>query len=428
MSKRGDGDNVSLSGSSSAKRRKETETDASITAAELAKYKCLFCHRDGNSGNPCPSRHDGDTLAFVSRVECKPCRNYYNGCLAGLDKKTLRQNNQDDEFLRQYLKGLKEHEELFEKSKGQQLRGAKDLVSVPAWVRQLEEQGFESKRNVGIFWPESVLRREGVDFVERDLAEYDGEKGLFREKKHGEPTGSVEVYKFKRSFTQRGKELGRDDQQSKEQLKATWERSNKAMGNLAVEVEKGENGQDTIGVTQRRPKRWDSDESWDVGVLPGSTMGFKLAVIHSENDNADASGGPGKRRKKPTATPKKNATPETDPPPAKAKLIPRAADKMKKDFRVFPSIQMRALSALDHLCVDAESLLSLVSDSKDLACVGPSKLKAMARKLESKIATDAAILILTASNIYKLEGKADEDLGLRGATCMTKTNRFTYVS
>ena len=126
-----------------------------VAPADLVKFKCLFCYRDGATTNPCPDRHDAKHLAFLSKVECKPCRNYINGCLSGVDRKVLRQTNQSEDSLKEYLVRLNQHEELFNGSAGQQLRGARDLVSIPSWVKQLEETVLRAEKS----WASSGLRR-----------------------------------------------------------------------------------------------------------------------------------------------------------------------------------------------------------------------------------------------------------------------------
>jgi hypothetical protein len=99
--------------------------------------------------------------------------------------------------------------------------------------------GFESSEDMDIFWPEKILIREEVAYEPGALTLYDGQKGMYREKKFGEPSGSTEVYKFKKQFVQRGRECGHSQQQSDKQLKDTWLRSQASMGDLSLDVKKG---------------------------------------------------------------------------------------------------------------------------------------------------------------------------------------------
>jgi hypothetical protein len=150
--------------STSARRRRKLDDGGAnskklaedhVAHADLVKLKCLFCRRDGTATNPCPDRHDGKHFAFLSKVECKPCSSYIKGCLSGVEKMVLRQTNRNQDSLKEYMVGLNQHEELFNRSAGQQIRGARDLVSVPSWVKQLEETVLRAAKT----WTSSGLRR-----------------------------------------------------------------------------------------------------------------------------------------------------------------------------------------------------------------------------------------------------------------------------
>ena len=139
-------DGEEATSASSTTKRRRLERGASGVggdcdwSADLAKFSCAYCLRDGNSDNPCPKRHAGPKLNFISKGECKPCRNYCNGVLSGVSKSLIRKQTQDPKKLAEYLASLSEHEKLFDNTDGQ-LRNARDLVQLPSWVVQKDEQG-----------------------------------------------------------------------------------------------------------------------------------------------------------------------------------------------------------------------------------------------------------------------------------------------
>ena len=280
---------------------------------------------------------------------------------------------------------------------------------------------------MGIFWPEKILIREEVAYEPGALTLYDGREGMCREKKFGEPSGSMEVYKFKKQSVQRGKECGQSQQQSDKQLKDTWLRIQANMGDLSLDVQKGDNGENAVHVTQKRQKRDDSGDSWDAGVLPKSTMGFKVEEQTTDKDLATR--GAKRRRKgvRKEPTPRNAARPSSPMPKTSPRDSKRATSSNARDTNVFPSVQMRAISSLDHMCMDAETMLSSFANLNDVGGVAPTRLRALARKLEGKTSSDASVDVFTAANTISVDGKTEPgNLCIRGKTCLENARRISF--
>ena len=54
----------------------------------------------------------------------------------------------------------KEYEQTWDSTPGQQVRGIANMVLVPAWVTEEDEQAREDRTYWGYFWDTSVLDRE----------------------------------------------------------------------------------------------------------------------------------------------------------------------------------------------------------------------------------------------------------------------------
>ena len=196
------------------------------------------------------------------------------------------------------------------------------------------------------------------------------------------------------------------------------------MCDLSLDVKKGDTGENTVSVTQKRLKREDRGDCWDAGVLPKSTMGFK---IEEQNADTDLDTGGAKRRKngvKKEHTPRKASGPSSPLIKTSPRDSKRATSSSAKDTKVFPSVQMRAISGLDHICMDAEAMLSSFTNLKDIGGVAPTRLVALARKMEGDTSADTLIDVLTAANTLNVEGKTDpEELCRRGKTCLENARR-----
>ena len=73
------------------------------------------------------------------------------------------------------------------------LVNAAGRVQLPRWAEATEERGTIVSTLVGFFWAKWLLDLHKVEYTEADLEEYEGERGLFREKECGEPRGVKRV-------------------------------------------------------------------------------------------------------------------------------------------------------------------------------------------------------------------------------------------
>ena len=310
---------------------------------------------------------------------------------------------------------------------------------------------------IGIFWPISVLEREKVELDKADLEKYDGEEGLYRDPKHGQPPGTIEVFEFKKSYVERGRQMGHSDSQSSKQLKETWTRAKEGLGTVTLAADEKDDGSSQLRV--RHLTRHASDDSWGDRLLVGiqermdeeepQLAGGSAAGVDRQDDDSHA----GKKRRlqsKTSLTPKASkddakdasakAKGKTNPKPpasaAKATAGKRAASasqrpqpkaKASKDAKVYPSVQLRAISALEHCVMDAQALLTPLNTLDGAASAPAIKMKALSAKIETKLCGENAISTLTAPNsmLITQNGRSDveEDLGKRGKACADAAKR-----
>lgn len=125
---------------------------------------CPKCRRNSNHANPVPKRHASPRLVFTStaaRCECLPCRNYFNSCCKGVDKKQFDSEiGESDETFNEYMTSLNMWEHLFNESAGKQLRNPQHLVNTPKWILAIKETSHEDRVHLGNFWPKAVYERE----------------------------------------------------------------------------------------------------------------------------------------------------------------------------------------------------------------------------------------------------------------------------
>ena len=171
--------------------------------------QCGLCLRTSELANPCPNRHKGDTLRFANKTECMGCRNYCNGPLSHKTKADIKEGLKKQGNRESYVKCVENFEAKFDANESRRMTADDGELVVPAWlnVEDTIERGW--KKQVCVFWPRSVLVREGVVFEEKDLVEWEGddEKGLFRDCKFGSPSGTSAIYERRSKKLKTGKEL-----------------------------------------------------------------------------------------------------------------------------------------------------------------------------------------------------------------------------
>ena len=169
-----------------------------------------MCKRDENYPNPVPNKISEQTLQFVSGrlLRCQSCRFWLRTCLVGRTAGEFQKEMDNDasgDKRAEYLNSLKSLEQVWNDSPGY-VKNVQDKIPLPTWVNIVEETGTQDTVNLGVFWPKTVWEAEAESaepFPEAKAVWYREQWGVWRDKKHGEPPGTITASKVVSKKAQR---------------------------------------------------------------------------------------------------------------------------------------------------------------------------------------------------------------------------------
>ena len=133
-------------------------------------------------------------------------------CLVGKTPGELQEDMKDDEQKRaDFVRSVVALEAIWNETPGY-LKSVPDTSPVPSRVNIIEEEGRLDLLNLGVFWPEDVWVKElgsafpkerGVFYTSGAIKYF----GMWRDKKHGEPPGSITCSKTVATKVQRVRQV-----------------------------------------------------------------------------------------------------------------------------------------------------------------------------------------------------------------------------
>lgn len=286
---------------------------------------CRFCKRSERAHNPTMKKHQGPFLAFVSAKskQCLNCRAFLRTCVHGCSiDEFSKELESDPERQKSYLESLSEYEALYNDTTGY-LKNPASKITMPSWVTAILEQGTEAIMNVGIFWPKAIYDKHEKEPLPKDQCvpyTYCGKKllGIWRDKVHGEPMGTIAQNKVMTKKTQHATEVANSKNEFRKGglADAYKAASTMATGFDAVLSAGGDGKVESLtfkdkGAASVEKKKIlakrlsDSSEDWASALLPGVKVGGggkrsqdKHDMEESDDsDNSEEDDGPKRKHK-----------------------------------------------------------------------------------------------------------------------------------
>ena len=230
--------------------------EACVPAAVVVATKtCGLCLRTDAHPNRTPTKVKSKTLQFVPGrlLRCISCRQWIRLHLKGKTPSEVQEEcKQNPEMQAQLTACVEQFEDLWESTLGY-LKNSADKLDIPSWCTVQEEEGTEDRLNLGVFWPRHVWERElpGEPFPDASGTSYasGGVKhfGLWRDKRHGEPPGSITAVKLSSIKAVKTKEVSNSRTSLKGDAHRSFGLAAKAITGFDVTKETLEDGSSSIG-------------------------------------------------------------------------------------------------------------------------------------------------------------------------------------
>ena len=350
-----------------------------------------------------------------------------------MSKKELQTEIDSSEAkFKEYIDSLTEFEGLFDNSTGH-LRNAGGKITLPEYIKVVQEHGTEATVSLGNFWPKEVFERNGGVWSKSIEGFYtmNGKRirGVYRDPCHGAPMGVIQITKKQVHKVQRTQQLENSDTaiRGKKQLDETWKIAVGAQDVSVKKKSKKEDGTEERLILSSKKKNEklansDSECDWQDNVLPKAFGTAQPANSSTEEEGEDDSSERYTRRKgnKATGWRKKKIGKFTKKLQGSGNK--RAEGKKPKPkqlqgtkavaTKVYPSIQMRQIISAEQLVGEVQNFLLAASNEEGLKTIQQAKINAFASKINAKIAPKCNY-VLTAANFLK-EGDTMVDLKDRG--------------
>ena len=177
----------------------------------------------------------------------------------------------------QYMKSLNDFEVLFDSELGRLSKADAQRVYVPEFVKVIVEDSDVGTMNGGVFWSKEIVRQEeGREIPDEELLTYTWRKkklrGIIRDKKYGEPPGSITLTQAQAIKIQREKKV--------EGGAATFKKLAAKTESTLKKREPGDNGESTFVVVCKKANQSVDDSScdWADDMLLGDTGRRSAAV------------------------------------------------------------------------------------------------------------------------------------------------------
>jgi hypothetical protein len=330
-------------------------------------------------------------------MRCISCRNWCRTCLVGRTPAQLQTELEADDLkFREYHISISAFEDHWNTTSGY-VKGAKDVIPIPQFINIIEEEGVEDRVNLGVFWPKDVFLVEETSSFPEGIATYytvGGKRtlGVWRDKKHGEPPGTVTKSTVSAKRSQSLKQVGSHLTSSSAEMRRAHAASSSFIAGFQSRTVQDEGGSTHVEFTDAGSKEAgskliedsDSDNEW-------ARLKPKVMLV-SQLPDQQSGNVPGKRKRatesiSSASDPKKSK--KSVAGPATGVKAPRAASA-----RVYPSEQNRLISGLSEAIGQAQVVIDGLCSEAGLNTTTPEKLNALLTKLDGKL-TDILVEKLT---------------------------------
>ena len=174
------------------------------------------------------------------------------------------------------------------------MRGVRDRIQAPQWVEVQEatEQGGEL--NEGVHWPDWLLIKKGLDTLIPDNPDSSdvvynliGEKGILRDDEHGQPTGTMRMFKRISKTAALKRKIG--DAADGVDTRAVYDNSAAIVGDVQLQVDGDGNVKHATSGQALKFRNSDESSDWATTIAPAHL---------GPPDSASSSSSREKRKKK----------------------------------------------------------------------------------------------------------------------------------
>ena len=367
-------------------------------------------------------------------MQCLNCRSFIRTCVHGVAAEDLEKELEDDAKQEEYNSSLLSWEDIYNSTKGY-LKGAAAKVTLPTWVSAIQEEGTESVMHVGVFWPKSVYDAHEAE----PLAKHSGTPyrhcgntymGIWRDKKHGEPMGTITCNKLAAKKAQKTTQLSHSDMEfRKGGLGESFAGASSMATGFDAKLQKSVDGEpesisfsdkQTAATQKKRTlcmRGSDSSDDWGSSLMPGFAKKARLQEDDSEAEVRPKAKAKTKARaahapSSPAALRRSKQASSEDLLAADPDGVKPSPTKASKASKMYPSEQLRHINQCVLVVNDCNAGLSMLANAEGLTTCSAEKFKALLAKVDANTSAESSERLTNPTTTKLNDASPDKDMTL----------------